>query len=147
MKLSKRLLTPLIVISLFQVTSSYAAFNQMIAPNKIPKTIILHTAQANGDVATLSFPNSSLPAKFLCYFSVNNQEGSDVIVRIDSAEDNIEFLPGTNDLMESKANEVKMFTITSAIGNNPTGQIHFTVEKNNSRLSNNAISITCTMHK
>ena len=150
MKYMKLFLTSL-VGTLLVANSVYADAKNShdILPNKIPETIQFNPAQPGGDKATLFFPNSSLPAKFLCYFAANNnQQLKGISARITSEKDKIDFMGNSNDnLMEAGKNDVKMFAVTAAIGSDKIGRVDITLEGDKSALQAKMITMICTMRK
>ncbi len=138
----------LLATAVLVANSAYANIKVDVLPNKIPNTIQFKLGQADGDSATLFFPNSSLPAKFLCYFAANNNEQfKGITAHITSNKDTLEFMPGTDDTMEAGKSDAKMFTVASAIGNDKIGSINITLEGDMSALKAKIITMICTMHK
>lgn len=148
MKHFKQFLAVFIVAAVV-TSNAYAVFNgyDMLA-NSVPQTMVFNTAQSDGNRVTLYFPSSALPAKFLCYFTENNnQQLQGISASITSENSRIDFMPGTEPTMEAGKSKVKMFTVTSTTRNKTTGSVDFTLNGDLSTLKTKAITMICSMRK
>lgn len=116
-------------------------------PNNIPESIVFNLTQPGGNSAEIFFQNSSLPAKFLCYFtSDGNQQFKNITASITSTNSKVEFMPGVDTTMTPGKTDVKMFTVSS-LQHTGTGSIVIALEGDIPANKGKTITMICTMHK
>ncbi|MBP9726829.1 MAG: hypothetical protein KBD83_05145 [Gammaproteobacteria bacterium] len=137
----------LLLASLLASSISQAATSKEIRPNQVPQSVKFYLSQPEGKIVTLTFQNSALPAKFLCYFDTSPQTKG---IRASITSDNniLDFSSdGSSNIMEAGKSKPAMFTVASATGNQRKGSVTFTLDMSGSKFRGNSISMTCTMSK
>jgi hypothetical protein len=118
----------------------------LMQPTQIPQSIVLNTLQASGREANITFSNSTLPVKLLCYFAASNgQQPKNIKAIFTSKTHDLEYSDGNNILESNEEHASKMLTILPSSNKIGKGQITIAIEDNNPRVK--IITIICTMRK